>query len=226
MLSELYKAEIRKEYRLAADKKKQISILADLYGCRISEIREVLELDAPAKDDIQPYQKAIKTGGKQKSYSQAIKDDVVKAVLFSGLTQAAAAERYGIPFQTVSTWVKKTKQIRDEFISEAKGFENKAKLIAKDLPPVTATHSLPMVDVENNSLNNKAKKCTTINLEFEASIIDAEIDRGLSSLKSALYILEKMQLVDGELKEKLTLLGIRAEAFRAGVMYAATIAEG
>lgn len=46
MLNDFDKAEIRVQYRDAADKRKQIGILADLYACSKEDILNALDLDA------------------------------------------------------------------------------------------------------------------------------------------------------------------------------------
>lgn len=121
MLNDVQKNEMRTQYRDAADKKKQIGILADLYACSRADV--LSELGIKTQDDAtqkqQPYQQAKKNGSAKKSYSQAVKKDVVKAVLLEGLTQAAVAERYGIPFQTVGHWVTMARKTQKQFMDAA-----------------------------------------------------------------------------------------------------------
>lgn len=95
--------EIRTAYRDAADPKKQIGILADLYCTTKQEICRVLEIEAPPKR-------------KTRSYDQAVKKDVVKAVLLEGrLSYKEAAERYGVPYANVRDWVKRARMKQAEF---------------------------------------------------------------------------------------------------------------
>lgn len=94
--------EIRAAYRDAADPKKQIGILADLYCTTKQEICQVLEIEAPPKKKV-------------RSYDQAVKKDAVKAVLLDGLSYKEAAERYGVPYANVRDWVKRARMKQAEF---------------------------------------------------------------------------------------------------------------
>lgn len=94
--------EIRAAYRDAADPKKQIGILADLYCTTKQEICQVLEIEAPPKKKV-------------RSYDQAVKKDAVKAVLLDGLSYKDAAERYGVPYANVRDWVKRARMKQAEF---------------------------------------------------------------------------------------------------------------
>ena len=100
-------SEIQAAYRDAANPKKQIGILADLYDTTENTIREVLGL--PAEPD----------GAKKKrmfrSYDQAVKEDVVKAVLLEGMTNREAAEKFAVPYGNVSAWVNKARKKQAEF---------------------------------------------------------------------------------------------------------------
>ena len=99
------KGEIRAAYRDAANPKKQITILAQLYTTSKEEICKVLGIEAPE-------QKPKKT---LRSYEQAVKDDVVKAVLLEGATYQEAAERFGVPYGNVNAWVNKARKKQAEF---------------------------------------------------------------------------------------------------------------
>lgn len=100
-------SEIQAAYRDSANPKKQIGILADLYDTTENAIREVLGLpDEPE-------------GNKKKrmfrSYDQAIKEDVVRAVLLEGMTNREAAEKFAVPYGNVSAWVNKARKKQAEF---------------------------------------------------------------------------------------------------------------
>ena len=84
--------EIRTSYRDAADPKKQIRILADLYCTTEQEICKVLGLSETSKK-------------KRRSYGAEEKEKVVKAVLQEGLSHRAAAKRCGVPRGNVAAWV-------------------------------------------------------------------------------------------------------------------------
>ena len=94
------KGEIRAAYRDAANPKKQITILAQLYATSKEEICKVLGIEAP-----QPKPKKT-----LRSYEQAVKDDVVKAVLLEGASRQEAAERFGVPYGNVNAWVNKARK--------------------------------------------------------------------------------------------------------------------
>lgn len=100
-------SEIQAAYRDSANPKKQIGILADLYDTTENMIREMLGL--PAEPD----------GAKKKrifrSYDQAVKEDVVKAVLLEGMTNREAAEKFSVPYGNVSAWVNKARKKQAEF---------------------------------------------------------------------------------------------------------------
>ena len=94
--------EIRVAYRDAADPKKQIGILADLYCTTKQEICRVLEIEAPPKK-------------KARSYDQAVKKDVVKAVLLEGVSYKEAAEKFSVPYGNVSARVQAARKKQAEF---------------------------------------------------------------------------------------------------------------
>ena len=100
-------SEIQAAYRDSANPKKQIGILADLYDTTENMIREMLGL--PAEPD----------GAKKKrifrSYDQAIKENVVRAVLLEGMTNREAAEKFAVPYGNVSAWVNKARKKQAEF---------------------------------------------------------------------------------------------------------------
>ncbi|OUQ41397.1 hypothetical protein B5E65_12235 [Gemmiger sp. An120] len=98
-------SEIQAAYRDAANPKKQISILADLYATTKEEICKVLEIEMPA-----PKPKKV-----PRSYDQSVKDSVVKAVILDGMTYQQAAERFGVPYGNVNAWVNKARKKQAEF---------------------------------------------------------------------------------------------------------------
>lgn len=121
MLTSEQIGEIRTAYRDAADPKKQIGILADLYRTTKQEICRVLEIEAPPKK-------------KARSYDQAVKKDVVKAVLLEGMSYKDAAEKFGVPYGNVSAWVQAARKKQAEFGVETTA----AKTDRKDKPQAPA----------------------------------------------------------------------------------------
>lgn len=97
--------EIRMSYKQAKKPAEQIGILADLYACAKDDISRVLEIATTPKK------------AKRKSYDQAVRDQVVKAVLLDGETQQAVAERFGVPRTNVASWVQKAKAKQAEFMA-------------------------------------------------------------------------------------------------------------
>lgn len=123
------KGEIRAAYRNAANPKKQITILAQLYATSKEEICKVLGIEAPE-------QKPKKT---LRSYEQAVKDDVVKAVLLEGASRQEAAERFGVPYGNVNAWVNKARKKQAEF-----GITAPPPEAPREEPPAaTASQPLP-----------------------------------------------------------------------------------
>lgn len=124
VLTNEQKGEIRAAYRDAANPKKQITILAQLYATSKEEICKVLGIEAPE-------QKPKKT---LRSYEQAVKDDVVKAVLLEGATYQEAAERFGVPYGNVNAWVNKARKRRAEFDRYAEAVEAEPLPVAAVAP--------------------------------------------------------------------------------------------
>ena len=54
-----------------------------------------------------------------RSYDQAVKKDVVKAILLDGNTHEAVAERFGIPLSTVTHWVQRAKKAQAKVMADA-----------------------------------------------------------------------------------------------------------
>lgn len=131
MLSKEQIGEIRTAYRDAKDQKKQIGILADLYACDKAEIRQVLGIEdappqAPPADKPTPKRRAVK------SYDQAVRDQLVKAVLLDGESTTAVCERMGVPAGTAAKWLADARKKQAEFLA----YDPKSEPVAKD--PKTA----------------------------------------------------------------------------------------
>ena len=86
--------EIRAAYRDAKNPQKQIGILADLYACKETEIRQVLGIEeAPGT----PAPAAKKPAAKRavKSYDQAVRDQLTKAVILGGREHRSSLRAVG-----------------------------------------------------------------------------------------------------------------------------------
>lgn len=104
------KAEMRTAYRQAADPKKQIGILAELYCCSKQQVLDVLELQ---KDSTVKQRPATGRATKNSRYSGKLRAEAVKAVLEEGLTQVQAAERFGVNAKTLNYWIATERRHRD-----------------------------------------------------------------------------------------------------------------
>lgn len=127
------KGEIRAAYRNAANPKKQITILAQLYATSKEEICKVLGIEAP-----QPKPKKT-----LRSYEQAVKDDVVKAVLLEGATYQEAAERFGVPYGNVNAWVNKARKKAGGIRRHSPAARNAPRRTAHRHCPAAAPGPLP-----------------------------------------------------------------------------------
>lgn len=119
-------SEIQAAYRNAANPKKQIGILADLYDTTENAIREVLGLPVEPNGD--------KKKRMHRSYDQDIKEDVVRAVLLEGMTKREAAEKFAVPYGNVSDWVNKARKKQAEFDQYAKEVETEPQPVAAKAP--------------------------------------------------------------------------------------------
>lgn len=210
MLTETEKSEIRMQYRQAADKKKQIDILADLYACKTADVIAALGLTAAPNA---PKASDTKKGYKMKSYNQSVKDDVIKAVLLEGMTQTAAAERYGINLKTASGWVVAARRERDGFVQLAD------EILKNPLPEKPAAiMAAPKEQIEIKPVFEQAVQ--ELDKEIELQLRLSGVDNGVGALCKALALLKDTGLIEQPLKDDLALLRTRAEAFRAGMLYA------
>lgn len=107
------KAEMRTAYRQAADPKKQIGILAELYCCSKQQVLDVLELQ---KDSTVKQRPATGRATKNSRYSGKLRAEAVKAVLEEGLTQVQAAEHFGVNAKTLNYWIATERRHRDSAV--------------------------------------------------------------------------------------------------------------
>lgn len=144
MLTKEQIGEIRTAYRDAKDQKKQIGILADLYACDKAEIRQVLGIeDAPPQAPLadQPDQPTPKKRV-VKSYDQAVRKQLVKAVLLDGESTTAVCERMGVPAGTAAKWLADARKKQAEFLAYDPKSEDPAAKEQKTAPehPKSVTH--------------------------------------------------------------------------------------
>ena len=150
MLTKEQIGEIRAAYRDAKDQKKQISILADLYACDKAEIRQVLGIEdappqAPPADKPAPKKRVVK------SYDQAVRKQLTKAVLLDVESTTAVCERMGVPAGTAAKWLADARKKQAEFLDyDPKSEEPAAKeqKTAPEQPKSVTHHRTPGLDPE------------------------------------------------------------------------------
>ena len=143
MLTSEQIGEIRAAYRDAKDPKKQIGILADLYACKETEIRQVLGIEK-APSATPPAAKKPAAKRTVKSYDQAVRDQLTKAVIVGGESTAAVCERMGVPQGTAAKWVADARKKQAEFLN----YDPKAQNAGRPAESVTQ-HRTPGLDPNN-----------------------------------------------------------------------------
>lgn len=91
-------AEIVRSYRMAADPKKQIKVLAELNACSVKEIRQVL-----VGEGVLPRETEIPEEPK-KAAKKRFDEAVAKMLYEEGLDDAAIAKATGATAHTVAKW--------------------------------------------------------------------------------------------------------------------------
>ena len=86
-------AEIVRSYRMAADPKKQIKVLAELNACSVKEIRRVL-----VGEGVLPREEPKKAARKR------FDEETARMLYEEGLDDAAIAKETGMTAQTVAKW--------------------------------------------------------------------------------------------------------------------------
>lgn len=100
MLSEEEKGEMRMSYRQAADRRRQIAILSQLYAVSKEEVLDVLEL----KEQPEPIRTARKPKTERRRWPEAVRNAAVQDVL-AGKSYRQAAEKQGVPVNTLRGWM-------------------------------------------------------------------------------------------------------------------------
>ena len=188
MLTKEQIGEIRAAYRDAKDPKKQISILADLYACDKAEIRQVLGIeDAPpqAPPADQPKKRVVK------SYDQAVRKQLTKAVLLDGESTTAVCERLGVPQGTAAKWVADARKKQAEFL----GYDPKAQNAGRPAESVTH-HRTPSLDPE---------------------AILRELQTGVEGLQAFVDNFAGVDIFDDDQWAMLDVILAKAEGFTAGM---------
>ena len=167
------KGEIRAAYRDAANPKKQIAILAQIYATSKEEICKVLGIETP-----QPKPKKT-----LRSYEQAVKDDVVKAVLLEGASRQEAAERFGVPYGNVNAWVNKARKRQAEFGVTAPSTEApREELLAATAPQPLPAHCRQMLQ---SAKDGAAGLRRFLDAYWSTELLSSEDEQALERLLTA-----------------------------------------
>lgn len=192
-------SEIQAAYRDAAHQKKQIGILADLYDTMENVIREVLGLP------VEP------NGDKKKrmfhSYDQAIKEDVVRAVLLEGMTNREAAEKFAVPYGNVSAWVNKARKKQAEFARYAEEVQaEQAPEIAEEPESAPAQVTADEKDITQMALQ--------------------EVKEGVSGLDTFLGGYAAICVLRNDEREMMRIICARAHGFLSGMQTGINLMRG
>lgn len=187
-------SEIQASYRDAANQKKQIGILADLYDTTENTIRTVLGLpDEPE-------------GARKKrifrSYDQAVKEAAVRAVLLEGMTNREAAEKFGVPRGNVAVWVANARKKQAEFARYAEEVE--AEPVS--LPVAVA----PPADEQNSATATAGERSL-------AQRVLREVKEGVTGLDDFVTNFAGVDIFSKEEERMLYDLDERAHGFLSGL---------
>lgn len=91
-------AEIVRSYRMAADPKKQIKVLAELNACSVKEIRRVL-----VGEGVLPRETEVPEEPK-KAARKRFDEETARMLYEEGLDDAAIAKATGMTAHTVAKW--------------------------------------------------------------------------------------------------------------------------
>ena len=206
MLTKEQIGEIRTAYRDAKDPKKQISILADLYACDKAEIRQVLGIEdtppqAPPADKPTPNKRVVK------SYDQAVRKQLTKAVLLDGESTTAVCERMGVPAGTAAKWLADARKKQAEFMAYDPKSEDPAVKEQKTAPehPKSVTHH------------------RTPGLDPEAIL--RELQTGVEGLQTFVDNFAGIDIFDDDQLAMLDIILAKAEGFAAGMDTAIQLGE-
>ena len=196
MLNKEQIGEIRTAYRDAKDPKKQIGILADLYACDKAEIRQVLGIEdappqAPPADKPAPKKRVVK------SYDQAVRKQLTKAVLLDGESSTAVCERMGVPAGTAAKWLADARKKQAEFLA----YDPKSEPAAKEQKtapehPKSVTHRTPGLD---------------------PGVILRELQTGVEGLQAFVDNFAGVDIFEDDQWAMLDIILAKAEGFAAGM---------
>lgn len=189
-------ADIQASYRDAADPKKQISILADLYAVPRAEICRVLGIDDQAAK-----------AKKLRTYDKSVKDAVVRAVLIDNEPRSEVAERFGVPKGNIDVWVAKAKKQQKEFLSYDPQSNDKSHDPAAEPAEAVTEHGPPAPS------------------GLDPAKIVRELNEGVEGLRVFLDSFAGIDLFTRDQWECLDVVLGKAEGFAAGMETAVRLME-
>ena len=206
MLNKEQIGEIRTAYRDAKDPKKQIGILADLYACDKAEILQVLGIEdtppqAPPADKPTPNKRMVK------SYDQAVRKQLTKAVLLDGESTTAVCERMGVPAGTAAKWLADARKKQAEFLAYDPKSEDpavKEQKTAPEHPKSVTHHRTPGLDPE---------------------VILRELQTGVEGLQTFVDNFAGVDIFEDDQWVMLDIILAKAEGFAAGMDTAIQLGE-
>ena len=190
-------ADIQASYRDAADPKKQISILADLYAVPRAEICRVPGIDDPS----------AKPKKKLRTYDKSVKDAVVRAVLLDNEPRTEVAERFGVPIGNINAWVAKAKKQQKEFLCYDPESNDKSHEPAAEPAEAVTEHGTPAPS------------------GLDPAKIARELNEGVEGLRMFLDSFAGIDLFTRDQWECLDVVLGKAEGFAAGMETAVRLME-
>lgn len=182
MLNDEEKSVIRTEWRDGKYKNlARLEKLSQLHACDVATVCEAVGID-PKK-----YKGATSSRRIVRSYDQAVKDDVVKAVLVEGMAYKDAAEKFGVPKGNVSLWIKRAK-------------ENQARVIELAPPPAAA-----------ESTREEARRKTL------AEQVMAELQAGIDGLHAFIDNFAGVDILSDDERDVLERVLNTSSGFTAGI---------
>ena len=188
--------DIQASYRNAANPKKQIDILADLYAVPRAEICRVLGIDDQAAKP-----------KKLRTHDKSVKDAVVRAVLLDNEPRAEVAERFGVPIGNINVWVAKAKKRQAEFLNYDPQSNDKSHEPAAEPAEVVTEYRTPATD------------------GLDPAKIARELDKGVEGLREFLDSFAGIDLFTRDQWECLDVVLGKAEGFAAGMKTAVKLME-
>ena len=189
-------ADIQASYRDAADPKKQISILADLYAVPRAEICRVLGIDDPSAKP-----------KKLRTYDKSVKDAVVRAVLIDNEPRREVSERFGVPIGNINAWVQKAKKLQAEFLHDGPESHDKSHDPAAEPAEAVTEHGTPAPS------------------GLDPAKIARELDEGVEGLREFLDSFAGIDLFTRDQWECLDVVLGKDEGFAAGMETAVRLME-